>query len=425
MKRLNIVATAYACEPWQGSEPGIGWNIVKEISQYHDITVVTRPNNKVAIDKYLQDHPIDGLRFEYYDPPRWATRWKKGTRGLFAYYYWWQIGAYRVVKDIISQQRVDLVHHVTFGRYWSPSFLYRTGLPVVWGPVGGGESTPSVLMPTLSFRGRLYERARSLLRALGERDPFVRKMASKSEVILATTEESKDRITRLGGKNIVILGNAALDRDEVEMLASLPENENGKTRFVSIGRMLHWKGFHLGLEAFAKSGLTECEYWLIGNGPAEDNLKQQAAELGLEDRIKFTGKLSRDETLDIIAKSHVLVHPSFHDSGGWVCIEAMSAGKPVIALNLGGPALMVNGNTGRKIDVHSPEQVVADIARAMVELADDGVREGLSEQSKRRALHHFTWQRKGAEIAELYNKIVSQVNEGEPRPVKQLESLEL
>ncbi|NND70185.1 MAG: glycosyltransferase [Rhodothermales bacterium] len=411
MRRLKILVTAYACEPGKGSEPGIGWNIVREVCKHHDLTVITRPNNRPAIEEAVSAEAIDGLSFVYYDPPRWATFWKRGTRGLFAFYYWWQIGAYRTAQKLVSNNEYDLVHHVTFGRYWSPSFLYRLGLPVVWGPVGGGESTPDELMATLPVGGQLYERIRSAVRYLGECDPFVRGMARGSSLVMATTLESQQRIRALGASNVAILGNAALDISEIDALAGVSLTNGQAPIFASIGRLLHWKGFHLGLQAFAKADIPDAEYWIVGSGPAEVHLRQLAAALNIAEKVKFTGKLSRVETMDVMANVDVLVHPSFHDSGGWVCIEAMAAGRPVIALNLGGPSLMVSDECGARIDVESEHQVVDDLSEALLRFSNTAIREEAGRKARERARSMFTWQEKGSRIAREYMRVVGNLDQ--------------
>ena len=405
MRRLHAIATAYACEPGKGSEPGIGWNIVRQLAAYHDLTVITRSNNRASIEAELERNPVPGLSFEYYDPPRWATWWKKGTRGLFAYYYWWQYGAYRRARRLFKEADADLVHHVTFGRYWSPSFLYRLNAPTVWGPVGGGESTPASLMKTLPLKGRVYEHLRSALRAVGEMDPFVRAMARKSHSVLATTDESRARLHSLGARNISVLGNAALDAGEITRLSEIPVRSESEVVYASIGRLLHWKGFHMGLEAFARANVPDSRYVVIGSGPAEEHLKTLAAKLGIADRVRFTGSLSRAETLTELAGIDVLVHPSLHDSGGWVCIEAMSAGRPVISLDLGGPSLMVTAETGAKVRPSSPDETLDELAFAMSALGDKESRTRLSANARRRAASDFTWQFKARQIAAEYTRI--------------------
>jgi len=136
-------------------------------------------------------------------------------------------------------------------------------------------------------------------------------------------------------------------------------------RFISMGRLLHWKGFHLGLQSFAKANLPDAEYWILGIGPEQARLKRLAEQLKIAHQVKFWDRLPREESLQKLAQSHVLVHPSLHDSGGWVCIEAMATGRPVICLNLGGPGVQVTDETGIKVLAQTPEQAVQDLAQAM------------------------------------------------------------
>ena len=130
-----------------------------------------------------------------------------------------------------------------------------------------------------------------------------------------------------------------------------------------------WKGFALGLKAlpwhFKTHGQTElknAEYWLVGDGAEFLRLRTLSDKLGIAPNVKFWGRLSREDTMKKLAECQVLVHPSLHDSGGWVCLEAMAMGKPVICLDLGGPATQVQKNTGFKIPAHTPTQVVSDMA---------------------------------------------------------------
>ena len=51
--RLRVLLIAYACEPGRGSEPGTGWNMAIALSEHHDVTVITRANNREAIECHL------------------------------------------------------------------------------------------------------------------------------------------------------------------------------------------------------------------------------------------------------------------------------------------------------------------------------------------------------------------------------------
>lgn len=67
-QRLNVLISAYACRPHEGSEPGVGWNLVLELSKYHRIWVLTRGNNQIPIETELSQHPVPDLNFIYCEP---------------------------------------------------------------------------------------------------------------------------------------------------------------------------------------------------------------------------------------------------------------------------------------------------------------------------------------------------------------------
>ncbi len=408
---MRVLLSAYACEPGKGSEPGVGWNWVRQIARFVDkVWVITRTNNRLVIEEALKEEPLPNVHWVYFDLPRWMRFWKKGQRGVHLYYYLWQIGIYPVARRLHRDVGFDLVHHVTFGNYWIPSFLVLLPVPFVWGPVGGGESAPRPFYPTFSLRGRLYEQARNLARRLGELDPFTKMTARRSAMALSKARETAARLKQLGTRRVFILSEVALPEEEITQLFNVPLHLDTPFRLLSLGRLLHWKGFHLGLMAFARFAreYPQSEYWLVGDGPEQRNLERLAQKLGVADRVRFWGALPRVEALKKLADCDVLVHPSLHDSGGWVCVEAMAARRPVICLDLGGPALQVTEETGFKIPAHTPEQAVAEMVEAMRRLAtDETLRRRMGEAARRRVREAFSWERRGEEIQEIYDKVIS------------------
>jgi glycosyltransferase involved in cell wall biosynthesis len=382
----------------------VGWNCVQQIARFHEVWVITRANNRESIEKTLAKAPLPNAHWVYYDLPRWARIWKKGKRGVHPYYYLWQIGAYFTARGLLRSLKFDLVQHVTFVNYWMASFLALLPPPFIWGPVGGGESPPRGFWRSLSFRGKVYEALRNLARGLGELDPFVRLTARRAAVAVATTEETAVRLRGLGCREVVVLSQVALPKDEIDRLGGLPIRQTGPFRLVSIGNLLHWKGFELGLRAFAK---FHCrfpgEYWLIGEGPERNRLERLARQLGVADKVTFWEALPRQEVFEKLAQCDVLVHPSLHDSGGYVCSEAMAAGRPVICLNIGGPAVQVTEETGFEIPAITPEQAAHDIALALgVLAANRDLRFRLGQVGRCRVREHFSMENQGNLLANLY-----------------------
>ena len=403
---LNILISAYACRPGEGSEPGVGWHTVRELSKYHHIWVLTRQNNRPAIEAEQQRHPIPKLQFIYCDPPCWLQRWNQNQRIVHLHYYLWQLCAYRVARRLHQSIGFDVVHHVTYVRYSAPSFLSLLPVPFIWGPVGGAETAPRTFWYALGLQGKSYELIRLLTHRLGELDPFTHVTARRSILARATTEDTAQRLRQLGATHVELDSAIGLHADDITRLGQCPPPSSPPLRFISMARLLHWKGLHLGLRAFAQAKLNDAEYWIVGDGAERNRLEELAGELGIAPQVKFFGRLSRDDTLRQLSVSHVLVHPSLHDSGGWVCLEAMAAGRPVICLDLGGPALQVTTATGMKIPACNPQQAVMEIADAMQRLATAArLRRRMGQAGKQRVREHFAWDMKGRLLAQRYTDI--------------------
>ncbi|MBD2501922.1 glycosyltransferase family 4 protein [Anabaena azotica] len=419
---MKILMSAYSCEPGMGSEPGVGWNIAREAAKYHEVWVLTRPDESQDIIKAeLERNPNPNLHFVYFTLPFWkdSRRWGY-SGGMQLHYYFWQIQAYFVARRLHKKIGFDLSHHVTFVKYSNPCLLSLLPIPLVWGPVGGGESAPISFWHDFSLKGKIYEIARTFARWLGEQDPLVRLTAKKSAVVRATTKDTAQRLYKMGVNHVHILPESGLSEEDITSLSQYEVPQEPLVRFISIGRLLHWKGFHLGLRAFALANLPNAEYWIVGEGSELNMLQTLAADLGIAQKVKFWGKLPRHKALNLLKDSHVLVHPSLHDSGGWVCMEAMAAGRPVICLDLGGPAVQVTDETGFKIAVNEPYQVVNDLAAAMISLVSDSeLRMSMGQAGRQLVRDNYSWQVIGKRLNQLYLEIVNQ-QVSQPKVISQV-----
>jgi glycosyltransferase involved in cell wall biosynthesis len=402
MKPSKVLLSAYSCRPDLGSEAGRGWNVAREAAKTYEVWAITRPVNRAAIEAELANNPAPQLRFVYYDL-RWAQRRKRQGLGFLYHYYLWQIGSYFVARKLHREIGFDLAHHVTAGRYWAPSFLALLGVPFLWGPAGGGESAPRTFWKTFGLRGIAEEGFRQIIRWLGEHDPLVRLTARRSALALAATEETAARMRKLGATNVQVFPQVDLHKEDIEHLGRYTGDDNPFLRLISIGRLLHWKGFHLGLEAFAEAGIPEAEFWIVGDGPQRERLETLAYSLGIGDQVRFWGALPRDEALAKLGQCNTLIHPSLHEAGGWVCSEALAAGRPVICLELGGPAAQVTDETGVKISADNPDQAVTDLAKAMRLLNNDQrLRRRMGRKARELILQEYGRSQKGQKFMDFY-----------------------
>lgn len=404
-RRLRILMSAYACEPHQGSEPGIGWHWATRLARAgHQVRVLTRANNRDTIESALAAAPVPNLSFAYYDLPEWMRRWKNHA-GLAArlYYLLWQCGAYGVARRLCGEARFDVVHHITFGVFRHPSFLAFLGPPFVFGPVGGGETAPAPLRRTFPLRGYLIDLVRDLANWVVRVDPLMAAVFRRSAATLCKTAETLESIPpRFRDKCVV---QVELGTDGHPGAARMRRRENGSFRLLYVGRLVYWKGLHLALMAFAR--LRADHPWatltVVGSGPDEAWLHDVARRLGLDGAVNWIPRLAHAAVMRAYARHDAFLFPSLHDSSGNVVLEALSSGLPVVCLDAGGPGVLVDPSCGFKIRPGDPQQVVEDLTRALAALAGDAaLTRHMGEAALRRAWEHFSWAHQVSRMERLY-----------------------
>lgn len=102
---------------------------------------------------------------------------------------------------------------------------------------------------------------------------------------------------------------------------------------------------------------------LIGGGGSElKNLAKLASDLGIDNKVTFTGKIENESVPDFLNKLDLAVFPSLSESFGVAAIEASSVGLPVIVSNVGGlPEVVENGVTGLVVEPKDVEGIYKSI----------------------------------------------------------------
>ncbi len=404
-RRLRILMSAYACEPHQGSEPGIGWHWATRLARAgHQVRVLTRANNRDAIESALATTPVPNLSFAYYDLPEWMRRWKNHA-GLAArlYYLLWQWGAYGVARRLCRESRFDVAHHITFGVFRHPSFMAFLGLPFVFGPVGGGETAPAPLRRTFPLRGYLIDLVRDLANWVVRVDPLMAAVFRRTSATLCKTAETLHSIPPRFHDRCVV--QVELGTDGHPGAARLRRRENGSFRLLYVGRLVYWKGLHLGLMAFAR--LRAIQPWatltVVGSGPDEAWLHDVARRLGIGEAVNWIPRLEHAAVMRAYLRHDAFLFPSLHDSSGNVVLEALSSGLPVVCLDAGGPAVLVDPSCGFKVRPGDPQQVVEDLTRSLAALArDPALMRDMGDAALRRAWEHFSWTHQVSRMEQLY-----------------------
>lgn len=412
---MRVLVSAYACEPGKGSEPGVAWNLARELSSRVTLWVITRANNREVIEASGEPW-IERVHWIYWDPPKWLTFWKKGGRGVQLFYMLWQVGIYRLARQIVTKEGIDVCHHVTFGRYWVPSRLANLPVPFVFGPVGGGEETPSGLTGGLSKGGWLAEQLKRLVSRIYPRLPWNRSLYRKAAWTFAATGQTAEKLSALGVQRMSLLPQSGITEDEFPSLPRIQPQQPHTLTLVTACRLIHWKAVDLAIEALAlASREIDVRLIILQNGPELANLKKLAARLGVADRVEFRGRLpGLNDVYQAIAAADALVHPALHEAFGQACLESLALGVPVICLNWGGPGLIVDETSGFAVEPGSREETLQRMAAAMVQLGGELVTGKSREESCReRAYGTFHWDRMAGVIVRKYVEIASQNHLGD------------
>lgn len=345
---MRILVSAYACEPGKGSEPGVGWNYAREMSSRHDLTVLTRANNRSSIEG-CGEAWTRRVHWLFYDPPNWLVWWKRGGRGVQLFYLLWQIGAARIVRRQFAPEDFDAIHHITFGKYWIPTFIDLSGVPIVFGPVGGGEETPPPFRQSYSIRGRLSEWAKRQAVSFCTYIPPARRAYRRTTLCLAATDQTKAKLERLVACPVLVFPQSAVaeeDRIEMQQIAE-SSTRPSHPLFVTACRLDHWKALPVAIEAFSlfREKHPDAQLEIIGTGPETDAIQSLVRRKGLSQNVTFSGRLPT--LLDVyarIASATALLHPALHEAFGQVCLEAVALGTPVVCWDWGGPGMICRAN---------------------------------------------------------------------------------
>jgi glycosyltransferase involved in cell wall biosynthesis len=414
-RRLKVLLSAYACNPYRGSEDGVGWGWARAAATRHDVHVLTAEFQRQEIERWCAEHPEDGPvpRFHYVPRRAWHYRPTRAWRFVassplkpamnFAYALWLR-EAHRMAERLHARHRFDLVHLVTYVGFRFPGRYWRMDLPLVWGPIGGIENTPWRLLPLLGLRGAAYYAVRNFINSAqkrllrGPRRAFRKARGG----ILAATEGVRSEILRCYGEESEVL--CEVGTPPLAVAAPTTRNPGEPLRIAWSGEHLPGKALPLLLRALPGVA-ADWRLTVLGAGPCTRRWRALARRLGLESRCVWTGWVHRAAALERLRSSHLFVITSLKDLTSTVLLEALGCGLPVVCPNHCGFSDVVTPDCGVKLALASPGRFVRDLTRAIESLAaDEGLRQRLAAGALRRS-RDFTWDRKAQQLDAVYARV--------------------
>lgn len=290
----------------------------------HSVQVVTQ-----ALDGLPQDEDVQGIQVH-----RWVRPYRVGP--LFALSF--VAGVIRALHRLRGSY--DLIH--THQGLWE---AIATGLGR---PALGGA--PVLVQPASSgYYGEAEELARThgfpLLRRLILRNPAFAAISADIEDQWVRHGVPKDRVTRMASGVDATHFRPGPSGFESRLLP--------RPRVMFTGRLHPQKNLGRLLDAWPiVASRTSANLILVGQGPEQERLEAQAAELGIRDRVQFTGALN--DPADILRAADLFVLPSVAEGMSNSLLEAMATGLPCVASGIGGNVDLLGEGVGRLVGGDDP-----------------------------------------------------------------------
>ena len=239
-----------------------------------------------------------------------------------------------------------------------------------------------------------------------------------ANAVTACSQDLLDKAIRLGASpatSWVIPYGVEVDAftrslDGIERTRQRLGVRKGELVVSAVGRLVTKKGFDYLLRAIPlieRQVQQPLRVILGGDGDLRQDLERLAAEQGVADRVVFTGPLAQSGVADVLAASDVVAVPSIRDDWGnvdglpVVLLEAMAAGRAVVATRVGGiPMAVRDGENGILVAERSSEELAQAIVRL---LESPELRRSLGGSARTSVETHFTW----AALAQAYDRVYS------------------
>jgi len=413
-KKIRVLLSAYQCGVGMGSVSQIGWEWYSRLSESCQVTLLTHVRNRPALNASgapLADSSIVYIDSEWFAGPlyRFAARcFPRSEHPLFLiasldfFVYDWM--ALRQARKLSAEGSAwDIAHAVTPVSPLAATRLYKLGRPLVLGPWNGALASPANFPEIMKAESRWLYPIRNLGRVF---DAVIGSTRNAAMILTATQATLAAIPARYRTKCRSLLENG-VNLDLFTTSPYPPEpSDSYPLHVVFVGRLLPFKGVAMLLEAL-KALDFPVQLTIVGEGSERHNLEALTGTLGLNAQVRFTGNLPLGEVSHIVRQGHVFCLPSIRESGGAVLLEAMAVGRPVIAVDFGGPAEIVDDGVGVKLPATGKADVVHGLIDALTSVREQPeLWRDRGQEGRRRVEAHYSWDAKIATAIRFYRELL-------------------
>ncbi len=407
---MRILYIAQSCDPYNGSEDQIGWQIPWEAAKNHQVFVITRPEKREPIEHFLNSNEKRNISVYYVDVP---SLYKKMFKGSFmsVRLLRWNKNVFPLVKDICKKERIEIVHQITPVEFRSIGDYGRIpGIKYVCGPIAGGQWIDPSLLCYIRGRYRIVEWLRTKINQVFKRFLVMDGRMKRCDwMLLANRETCQFLGADAFGAHTSFLADVGIDSSVLSQQCHA-EDSHSEVRFLVPARLVYLKGHDFLLDVLEQLP-QELNYVcrIVGGGPLLHHLRQRCESPGLKGRVQLAGPVNYTDMEQEYLWADALLFPSLREATGTVILEAMAHAVPVITVNRFGAAILLDKNSAWFFDGDSAEAYQKSLKQILVNCIQNP--ETFQEKGKaaRRKAISCTWE----ERIKIYQKIYSDLLKNE------------
>jgi glycogen(starch) synthase len=233
----------------------------------------------------------------------------------------------------------------------------------------------------------------------------LRLLLDEADHITACSHDTLKDLEQYRGTPFSTRGQVVYNGIELDDFKNATPYSHPRPYILGIGRHVPQKGFDVLLKAFAQAKLPNTDLILAGDGSEHEALRQLTAKLSLSDRVIFWGRADRTITPQLFKGCDFFVLPSRQEPFGIVNIEAMAAGKAIVATRVGGvPEIIVHDQNGLLV----PADDVDALAKAIVNVGTDAVLKNRLANCGRERVEQFSWSSIASQYWNIYDEVLTE-----------------
>ena len=415
---LRILINAYAVSPDMGSEPGMAWNWCVNLAKFCELHIITEGEFRDRIEAVVPTLEQGKNIHFYYNPvPDYVRRmcWNQGDWRFYKYYKEWQKKTAEIARNICEKEIIIILHQLNMIGFREPGYLWQvsreTGIPFVWGPIGGLKQFPTAYMKGGPMKMRAFIRLKNFLNILQMKyDKRVDKAFKHASLLVSSIPDSYLAIKKYKGLESVIIPETGTFVD-ISFENNIQRFRNKELTVLWVGKFDFRKRLDIAIKSTALAQKTGVRMILKVFGTGSEKQQREAKDLtqslGIAECVVWMGNRSNKEVTEDMRKADMLLFTSVNEDTSTVVLEAVSNHLPVLCFDACGMASVITNDIGIKIPLTNPDQSVKDFAEKIEYLYDHReVLRQMSENCKQRA-EELSWENKAKKMMEMYEKVIT------------------